>query len=323
MTIDYQLSPQSSKLIREKKIKKNYSKVKNHQGWECSTLDDQKKNKEMRNFIFLAFTLVFFQTMGQNANFFSKLPAQKLEAGSIEVFYNLKFQHDSMESNRIGEELMLLISGQNFSVFSSYNMYKLDSTNIHLDIATIQQLRQNHFSVLPPPSRFNYFIYKNFPKGKITTTGYIMPDHFKYSEPLLDKGWILTREKKVISGYSAQKATINFGGRSWVAWFTPEIPISEGPYKFSGLPGLIIFLHDTKNHYVFEMVSFNHNTNRSIEFPEKRYIEISKKNFLKVEMAFRENIIEVAKQYGLDNHAQQVAAENLRRRNNPIELTAD
>ncbi len=277
----------------------------------------------MMKFFFLTFVFIFSQAWGQNPNFFPKLPAQKLEEGNIEVFYNLKFQHDSLNSDYIEEELMLLIAGKNFSVFSSYNIYKLDSINIHLDVVTAQKMRQNYFSVLPPPTRFNYFIYKNFPKGKITTTGYIMPDQFKYSEPLLDKGWVLTREKKDISGYSAQKATINFGGRSWVAWFTPEIPISEGPYKFSGLPGLIIFLHDTQNHYVFEMVSFSQNTNRSIEFPEKRYIDISKHSFLKAEGAFRENIIGMAKEYGLDNHAQQIAAENMRRRNNPIELTAD
>ncbi len=277
----------------------------------------------MKKVIFLAFVLVFSQVWGQNPNFFSKLPAQKLEEGNFEVFYNLKFQPGSIDSSRIREEIMLLIVGQNASVFSSYNKYKFDSTHIHLNEATAQRINEDLFYALPPPSGFNYSIYKNFPNGKITTIDYLLPDHFKYSEPLMGKGWIITREKKNISGYSAQKATINFGGRSWVAWFTPEIPISEGPYKFSGLPGLIIFLHDTKNHYIFEMVSFNPNTIRSIDFPERRYIDISKHSFLKAERAFRENIIEMAKQFGLDNHAQQVAAENLRRRNNPIELTAD
>ncbi len=277
----------------------------------------------MKKLIFLAFVFVSLQTWGQHPDFFYRLPAQKLGEGIMEVFYNLKFQHDSLDSSSISEEIMLLIVGQNVSVFSSYNKYKFDSTHIHLDEVTAQRIHEDISYSLAPPSRFNYSIYKNFPKGKITTIDYILPDNFKYSEPLLENGWIITREKKNISGYSTQKATINFGGRSWVAWFTPEIPISEGPYKFSGLPGLIIFLHDTQNHYVFEMVSFNQNTNRSIEFPEKRYIDTNKKNFLKAEIAFRHNIIQIAKESGLDNHLQQVAAENMRRRNNPIELTAD
>ncbi len=38
-----------------------------------------------------------------------------------------------------------------------------------------------------------------------------------------------------------------------MAWYTTEIPINDGPYKFFGLPGLIIKLYDEKEHYVFEM----------------------------------------------------------------------
>lgn len=33
-----------------------------------------------------------------------------------------------------------------------------------------------------------------------------------------------------------QKATCDFAGRKWIAWFTTEIPIQDGPYKFYGLP---------------------------------------------------------------------------------------
>lgn len=272
---------------------------------------------------FLLLIFVVFQSMGQPPDFFSRLPAQTLDRGKFEVFYKLNFQHDSLNPDKIEEELMLLIAGENISVFSSYNRYKLDSLNIHRNAVTTNKLRNDIFSVLPPPSRFHFFIYKNFPQGKITTTGYIMPDLFKYSEPLLGNRWNLTNEKKILSGYSAYKATIHFGGRLWVAWFTPEIPLSDGPYKFNGLPGLIILLHDTRNHYVFEMVSFKQNTLRNVEFPEKRYIETGKQNFLKAQEAFRDNIITTARAHGLSNHSQQVAAENLRRRNNPIELKAD
>ena len=56
--------------------------------------------------------------------------------------------------------------------------------------------------------------------------------------------WTLTGEKKVISGYEAQRATWQFRGRSYEAWFTPSIPISAGLNFFGGLFGLILELHN-------------------------------------------------------------------------------
>lgn len=51
-----------------------------------------------------------------------------------------------------------------------------------------------------------------------------------------------------------EKATTVFRGRTYEAWFTPDIPVSDGPWKFSGLPGLILEVHDSKNHYVFSCI---------------------------------------------------------------------
>lgn len=68
------------------------------------------------------------------------------------------------------------------------------------------------------------------------------------------QNWKLTEEKKQIKNITLQKATTYWGGRNWIAWFTPEIPLQEGPYKFHGLPGLIVEIYDAKNNYKFELV---------------------------------------------------------------------
>src|SRR5690606_1469092 len=52
---------------------------------------------------------------------------------------------------------------------------------------------------------------------------------------------------------ACQRADIRFGGRDWVAWFTTEIPIPDGPYKFCGLPGLIVSIADTQQHWQFDL----------------------------------------------------------------------
>ena len=67
--------------------------------------------------------------------------------------------------------------------------------------------------------------------------------------------WQISNEQQSILGYLAQKATMFFAGREWTAWFTSEISIPDGPYKFYGLPGLILKISDKTNTHSFEMIS--------------------------------------------------------------------
>ena len=74
---------------------------------------------------------------------------------------------------------------------------------------------------------------------------------FEYTENSLLMKWSITNESKTIHGYQCRKAITSFRGREWTAWYTVEIPVAEGPWKFSGLPGLILEASDAKQHYSF------------------------------------------------------------------------
>jgi len=88
------------------------------------------------------------------------------------------------------------------------------------------------------------------------------------------QNWKLTNEKKQVSSLNLQKATTTWGGRNWTAWFSPDIPFQEGPYKFHGLPGLIVELYDDKNNYKFELVK-----TEKISSPKRNiYIDYMTKN---------------------------------------------
>jgi GLPGLI family protein len=78
---------------------------------------------------------------------------------------------------------------------------------------------------------------------------------YRYNEPATLFKWkILPGQSSIIAGYSCQKATTTYAGREYEAWFTREVPISEGPYKFYGLPGFIVKIRDTRKQYDFELV---------------------------------------------------------------------
>ena len=81
--------------------------------------------------------------------------------------------------------------------------------------------------------------------------------------------WKIEKETKTSSNLQLQKATAKFGGRNWIAWFSKDIPFHEGPYKFHGLPGLIVEIYDDKKNYQFSL-------NKSENFTETQFISFYK-----------------------------------------------
>ena len=65
--------------------------------------------------------------------------------------------------------------------------------------------------------------------------------------------WKLMPETQNYNGYQLQKAMTDFGGRIWVAWFSNDVNIKEGPYKFRGLPGLIFLLEDSEKNFIYQL----------------------------------------------------------------------
>ena len=85
-----------------------------------------------------------------------------------------------------------------------------------------------------------------------------------YQEPIADYGWEMMEGDSVIGGYACQKAQMTYRGHSWVAWFTPEIAVSDGPWKLCGLPGLILDAADKEGDYHFMFTGLENATDREI-----------------------------------------------------------
>jgi GLPGLI family protein len=131
----------------------------------------------------------------------------------------------------------------------------------------------------------------------------------------------LLDKDSLINGYTVQKARLSYGGRLWSAWYTLEIPVADGPYKFSGLPGLILKVSDSQGHYVFEMTAIERLKEAvAIAFYDMGWVKTDRKGVLSAEENFRHDIINRAREAGANLKSQQTAARNMLKRNNPIEL---
>jgi GLPGLI family protein len=95
-------------------------------------------------------------------------------------------------------------------------------------------------------------------------------DRYIMEDSLPDFGWSITEERKKIGEFECIKAISKpFRGRVYEAWFAPEIPISNGPWKLCGLPGLILEAEDQEKYlsFVFEKLVLNPQEVRSTENP--------------------------------------------------------
>lgn len=102
-------------------------------------------------------------------------------------------------------------------------------------------------------SNIDYTIEKDKKSQKTIFKNRIGRDLYSYEEdrPL---NWKMLSETTKIGDYKVQKAETDFAGRKWTAWFTTDLPYQDGPYKFSGLPGLVVKAEDDKGEYSFDLM---------------------------------------------------------------------
>ena len=97
-----------------------------------------------------------------------------------------------------------------------------------------------------------------------------------------------------VIGYLCQKATCYFRGRNYTAWFTTDIPISNGPWKFGGLPGLILKIYDNDKLYTFECIKIE-NGNFTIRKYDhiKDNKNVNRQKLLKLQKKLNENYLRI------------------------------
>ncbi|MDE7438473.1 MAG: GLPGLI family protein [Muribaculaceae bacterium] len=202
------------------------------------------------------FLLIFYTSLVANAVNW----VRDSEPTLLEVHYTRTEVTDTTkrDTNYFKEETMLRI-GKSMSRYCSVPKFNRDSLMFCapdlfwlMEKASFEKDPKEHDRTsLERSGRYDSFIYKNYPEGKVTETAYFEMQDWSYEEDWEKPEWIITDETKEIIGYQCFKATTNYRGRLWTAWFTPEIPIQDVPWKLCGLPGLVLEAVDNHNEYHF------------------------------------------------------------------------
>lgn len=159
-------------------------------------------------------------------------------------------------------------------------LYLSDTASVFVDETTFLREQLSKEKITPREKLSKSIALKTFlfkfaiQKNGLTSTysQNFNGERIGYEEPRMTAGqWQIHRETQNILGYPSQKATTRFGGRNWVAWFTVDIPFSDGPYKFAGLPGLITRLESEDEECIFDLQSF---TKVATDEPKPVYTKI-------------------------------------------------
>ncbi|NML57963.1 GLPGLI family protein [Chryseobacterium cheonjiense] len=254
-----------------------------------------------------------------------------LTAQTHRFIYEYHFKTDSTTSEKRKVSMVLDVNPENVK-FYNYDFVVTDSIN--------KTRGENNVIWDDTPALTRK-------RNSTINSNYIMIQNMFLVETNDKIDWDLDNETKTIGGYNVQKATAKFGGRNWTAWFTKDISLNEGPYKFRGLPGMIFEIYDDKDNFKFSLVKSYKisKTYETLEILEKfggqNPIKIPESRLKKMMLDYYNDPLHTFKEHYKNNtnpaarfmvmgvevrspeqfkELSEMMQKNIKRNNNPIEI---
>ncbi len=205
----------------------------------------------MRLFISLLFSLMVLIASAQETNSRIIDKAIPVDTAKFKITYALKYKFHPDQEYYFDDTRIVQIGKRNIKDYS-------DIIN-HFDSLATEQVRRgatsySNVSGNPWPLEIIRPIRSTTANLKYRLS---ISTFLTYLDSVPELKWSFNHgNSEFILGYECNKATTNFAGRTYTAWFTTEIPLPFGPYKFGGLPGLILKIEDAEQQYVWEAIGF-------------------------------------------------------------------
>jgi len=268
--------------------------------------------------IFVPMILINSISIGQHLYFENNFTI--IDSARFEIFYKVEYVEDTLNPSEKLVDRQVLQIGDRYSKYYSTLLFGNDSINTVLE----EQGAVNMLAI--PKGADSHEVIKDNKTKNITVTYRSDETIFRYSEPYPAISWTIQHEKKMIRQHSCQLATCTFRGRKYEAWFAPDIHIHEGPYKFGGLPGLILEIKDSQMQFYFSCITIKaHNIKEPVKIRNWPYTETTREKLsLFLHRKYR-NITEFNKSKGIStwiskNGRLVEAPQDFSLPFNPIEL---
>ena len=220
-----------------------------------------------------------------------------LDQANLECHYDYTYLKDTLK-NEISNDRLVLLVGSKISKCYSYYSIQVDSIMSKPNWYDVMHNALNRAFATKsdyPHKRMKTYIYKNYPDGKMTVTDGVTLQDYIYEDSMNNINWMIEDSTKTILDYTVQMATCSFRGHKWTAWFALDVPVMDGPWKFNGLPGLIMEVSDKNSYHHFKLVGIRKVSNMPIVMSKaytgsKKFERIERSKFLKLQKQYLEDM---------------------------------
>ncbi len=151
-------------------------------------------------------------------------------------------------------------------------------------------MMQNGQGANVPNRSVSMYVLKSFTDGSLRMYEDFNDEYAFYDEAFDEMVWEIGDSVKSVLGYDCTLATTDYHGRHWEAWFATDIPLQDGPWKFHGLPGLILSVHDSSGKHGFEATGIEKACSPMPIMHRPDYYSREKRiNFLKAKRSYEDN----------------------------------
>lgn len=175
---------------------------------------------------------------------YKQIPLQVIDTSELSFMYEVKYLKNAAEKNYSRDYWVLQIGDLYVKTYSQ-SIFRADSLVADVDNYTMTSTEERPLEML----------LKNKVENRITEYQRLplfQRRSIRYTEAVRIPRWIVENEFQNILNYPCRKAVATYRGRTWNVWFTEEIPVQDGPWKLSGLPGAVLYAHDATGSYVIE-----------------------------------------------------------------------
>lgn len=269
-------------------------------------------------FMFLSFVALYAYSQA----YYKASRRDTLGAFHLRVSYEMKFMPDTLDRTNFDKRHLILDIGKNgLSCYMERNKWIRDSIgNARIVDGKVSDRDIDDARRLAGRVYDNYQILKSYPDSEhLSYLGYAGLDKFEYKEKP-DFNWQLkSTEKKTIGGYTCSLAMGSYAGRTYKVWYTTEISVSDGPWKFRGLPGLILEVEDLSGEYFYTCTKIQKHEGLIIVEGMDNVFKTTRERFLKAFQRTKEDPGAIVQSLGNKVQGDVLKKKRAKRAYNPQE----